>query len=139
MKGALALFASAVALGLSGCGQLNVAPEGNPDRVLTGTIELSDAAALPADAEAVVRVVDSSDASAPPKVLGSETVRNLGTPPVEFRVEYRAEDEQLRRGLNVEARISYGGKVRYYNMNHYVVTFGNAADPHRISVVPTGP
>jgi len=48
-------------------------------------------------------------------------------------------DDLLRQGLNVEARIAYGGKVRYYNLNKYAVTLGNAADAHRIAVVPTGP
>jgi uncharacterized lipoprotein YbaY len=138
MRGLVAQFAAAAALGLSGCGQLNVAPEANPARVLTGTIDLGDGAALPADAEVVVRVVDPSNAAMPPEVLGSQTLRSTGTLPVEFRVEYRADDALLRRGLNVEARISYGGKVRYFTMNHYTVTFGNASDPHRISVVRTG-
>jgi len=53
--------------------------------------------------------------------------------------EYRAEDDVLRKGLNIDARVSFGGKVRYYNRNSYVVTLGNAADAHRISVNPVGP
>ena len=56
-----------------------------------------------------------------------------------FRVVYRADDELLRKGLNIEARVSFGGKVRYFNLNHYAVTLGNAADPHRITVNPAGP
>ena len=86
-----------------------------------------------------MRVVDTSAIGMPPVVLGSQTITNPGVAPIAFRVVYRAEDEALRVGLNVEARISYGGKVRYYNVNNYAVTLGNAADVHRITVIPTGP
>jgi len=138
MKRTAAILAASAALALAGCGELDLTPEGSPGRVLTGRIELSDSAALPADAVVSVRVVDPSAAGMPPLVLGSQTIRGPGAAPVEFRVEYRAEDEALRRGLNIEARVSYGGKVRYFNVNKYVVTLGNAADPHRITVSPAG-
>ncbi len=75
----------------------------------------------------------------PPVVLGSQTINNPGVAPIPFRVGYRADDETLRRGLNVEARISYGGKVRFYNVNRYAVTLGNASDIHRISVTRVSP
>ena len=86
-----------------------------------------------------VRVVDLSTTGMPPEVLGSQTFRSAGAAPIEFRVLYRAEDDLLRRGLNIEARISIDGKVRYINTNNYAVTLGNAADPHRITVNPIGP
>jgi uncharacterized lipoprotein YbaY len=127
------------ALALSGCGQLDLSPVGDPARVLVGRVELSDGAALPDDATITVRVVDTSNIGMPPVVLGSQTTRNPGGgAPIEFRIEYRAEDDVLRRGLNIEARVSYGGKVRYYNRNGYAVSLGNAADIHRIGVQPTG-
>jgi uncharacterized lipoprotein YbaY len=74
----------------------------------------------------------------PPEVLGSQTISNPGVAPIGFRVEYRADDDLLRSGLNVEARISYGGKLRYFNLNRYALTLGNAGDLHRINVTPAG-
>jgi uncharacterized lipoprotein YbaY len=130
---------SAAALALSGCGQLDLTPEGNPSRVLVGQVEIGGDALLPADTVVTVRVVDASAVGMPPQVLGSQTIRNPGIAPVPFRVEYRAEDELLRSGLNVEVRVSYGGKVRYFNLNRYAVTLGNAADTHRIRVNAAGP
>jgi uncharacterized lipoprotein YbaY len=118
---------------------MDLTPEGDPARVLTGTVDIGEETALPADATVTVRVVDPSDPTMPPVVLGSQTINNPGVAPVAFRVEYRAMDDLLRQGLNVEARVAYGGKVRYYNLNKYAVTLGNAADEHRIAVVPTGP
>ena len=94
---------------------------------------------LPPDAVITVRVEDASVSGMPPDVLGSQTIHAPVSAPIGFSVEYRAEDELLRRGLNIEARVSFGGKVRYYNLNRYVVTLGNASDPHRIYVNPIGP
>jgi len=135
----IATVAAACALALLGCGQLDLTPEGNPSRVLTGRIDLGEEVLLPADTVATVRVVDASAAGMPPEVLGSQTIRNPGVAPIAFSVEYRAEDERLRRGLNIEVRISYGGKVRYFNRNKYALTLGSAAQAHRITVNPAGP
>jgi uncharacterized lipoprotein YbaY len=137
MKIASILFAAA-ALALSGCGQMDLTPEGDPGRVLTGIVDIGQETALPQDATVTVRVVNMTDASMPPVVLGSQTIKSPGVAPVRFRIEYRAEDEILRQGLNIDARISFGGQVRYYNVNKYAVTLGNAADEHRVTVVPFG-
>jgi uncharacterized lipoprotein YbaY len=139
MKSMLGLFAAVAALGLSGCGQLDLTPEGDPSRVLTGQVQIGGEIALPADTVVTVRIIDESAVGMPPLVLGSQTIRNPGVAPISFRVEYQAVDDALRRGLNVEARISYGGRVRYFNLNRYAVTLGNAADTHRINVNPAGP
>jgi uncharacterized lipoprotein YbaY len=139
VKPLLGLLAAVATLGLSGCGQLDITPEGDPSRVLTGQVEMGDTLALPADTVVTVRVVDATAVGTPPQVLGSQTIKNPGVAPVSFRVEYRADDELLRRGLNVEVRVSFGGKIRYFNQNGYAVTLGNAADPHRINVNPAGP
>jgi uncharacterized lipoprotein YbaY len=139
VKPLLCLVALAAALGFAGCGQLDVTPEGDPARVLTGQVQIGEDVPLPADTVVTVRVVDATAVGVPPLVLGSQTIKNPGVAPVSFRVEYRADDDLLRRGLNVEARVSFGGKIRYFNLNRYAVTLGNAADPHRINVNPAGP
>jgi uncharacterized lipoprotein YbaY len=138
MRAALRCIPALAALALAGCGQLDMAPEGDPARVLTGKVDLGDAVALPADAVVTVRVVDATGIGVPPRVLGSQTITSPGASPVDFRVEYQADDELLRHGLNVEARVSWGGRVRYYNVNSYAVTLGNASDPHRVTVNPAG-
>jgi uncharacterized lipoprotein YbaY len=133
------LLPLAAALALSGCGQLDLTPEGNPSRVVTGQVEVGEDAPLPADTVVTVRIVDASAVGMAPQVLGSQTIKNPGVTPIPFRVEYRAEDEVLRHGLNIEVRVSFDGKVRYYNQNHHVVTLGNASEAHRINVTPVGP
>ena len=139
MRFAPVLLAAFAVVASAGCGQLDLTPEGNPSRVLIGQVDWGDATPLPADATVTVRVVDASKVGMPPDVLGSQTIRNPGVAPVAFRVEYRAEDDVLRHGLNVEVRVSWGGRVRYYNVNGHAVTFGNAADTHRVTVNPVGP
>ncbi len=131
-------FLLVAAFAAFGCGHLELSSEGNPLRVLTGQVDLGDSAPLPQDASVTVRVIDASATGMPPEVLGSQTIQNPGATPVAFRVEYRAEDEVLRRGLNIEARVSFGGKVQYYNLNRYVVTLGNASDSHRVTVTRAG-
>jgi uncharacterized lipoprotein YbaY len=132
-------MAALVALASAGCGHLDVTPEGDPARVLTGEVSIGENTVLPPDAVVTVRVVDSSAVGMALQVLGSQTITHPGAAPVAFRVEYRADDDTLRRGLSVEARISYGGRVRYFNVNRYAVTLGNADDPHRINVSTAGP
>ncbi|HEY5228351.1 MAG TPA: YbaY family lipoprotein [Opitutaceae bacterium] len=138
MKTARILFTLAALAAFAGCGQMDFTPEGNPSRVLTGEVNFGYSAVLPADAVVTVRVIDSNTSGMPPRVLGAQTITNPGATPVAFRVEYNAADELLRQGLNIEARVSYGGKVQYFNRNHYAVTLGNVSDTHRVSVDRSG-
>lgn len=108
MKSARGVLAVLGILALAGCGHLDLTPEGDLARVLTGSINLGEDVVLPADATVTVRVVDSTGVGAPPRVLGSQTLNNPGASPIEFRVEYQALDEDLRRGLNIEVRVSWG-------------------------------
>jgi uncharacterized lipoprotein YbaY len=130
----LILAALGLAFLAAGCGHMDLTPEGDPNRILTGTVETRDPMLLPRDAVAMVRVLDSSRADMPPQVLGDVEIRNPGATPIPFRIEYRADDALLLRGLNVEARISYDGKVRYSTLNQVGLTMRNAMDPHRVTV-----
>ena len=146
------LFAAAGWLA-GGCGHLDTAGEGNPDRVLTGTLTCAEGGSLPPDAVVAVRVVDpqrstekaptailgspslaSQGSAIPPKQLGDQVIRHPGSFPVSFRIEYTALDEELRRGLMIEARISYGGRVQYFNISGSAVTLNNFSDPHTVTV-----
>jgi len=141
MKTCALFLAAAGLLAAAGCTHvsLDLAPEGDPHRVLIGTVETTNPVPLPADAVVLVRVVDPSRTDLPPQVLGDQEIHSPGATPVPFRIEYQAEDALLRRGLNLEARISYAGKVRYFNVNQVAVTLRNASDPHQVMVNPAEP
>ncbi len=146
---------SGLVLMVAGCQHLDVAPEGNPERVLNGTV--SCPSALPAGAEVLVRVVaratsEGARPAAPDdfplgvrpesvaveRVLGEQllTLDSLATRPVPFAVEYRAEDSLLRQGITVEARVSYNGRVRFRTLNAHVVTLSSAPFPQGVRVQP---
>jgi uncharacterized lipoprotein YbaY len=142
----------------AGCGHLDVTPHADPDRVLSGTVNLYNGPdTLPDDTVIIIRVVDavppkpaaSTQADPtlrrpvpppdmPPEVLGEKTIAHPGSAPVPFEVEYRAEAAQLEHGLNVEVRVSYGGRVRYLNQNRYSIGLNDADIPHAIWVGPVG-
>jgi uncharacterized lipoprotein YbaY len=147
------------ALALVGCGsvQLDTRPEGNPNRIVTGTVELGDAGPLPPGAEVAVRVVDpvqsnfraptavlgepSTDTppvELPPKVLGEQRITDGQGSSIPFRVPYYATDDQLRVGLILEARVSLNHRVRFYNVSSYSLNLENAGDSHQIYVNPVG-
>lgn len=136
----------------SGCGHLDTTPAGDPDRVLTGVVNLP--VALAEHAEMVVRLAEpaAADTGRPggsdtafttqPKIQPGERV--LGefrqmlpsgiVQPVPFRIEYHADDAVLRRGLNLEVRVSVAGKVRLRTINAHVVTLGSAPFPQDVAV-----
>jgi len=144
----------------AGCGHLSLDTEGDPHRILAGTVQFSDKTVLPPDAEVRVSVVDqappppiagnadtlnampmlnrpNSPAATPgPEVLGDQTIKDPGSPPVPFRIEYLASDDRLRRGVAIEVRVSYGGKVRFINATQYSVTLSDVSDFHPIWVEP---
>jgi len=144
-----ALFAGA------GCADIQVAPEGDPHRSLNGTVEFRADVTLPADAVVVVRVLDMAgieqqrldatrdlplgDRAKPepvPQVLAEQTINAPKGASIPFHVEFIADDSLLRHGLNVEARISYDGKVRFRTAVAHVVTLGNVEYPHEVWVEP---
>lgn len=135
---------------LAGCANLDVAAEGPVNRVLSGTV--SSQMGFPAGSEVVVRVVDTSgrvpsrthialplaERVPPPiaeRVLGEhvQTLAAAASEAVPFQIEYQADDGLLRRGLTIEARVSYGGRVRFRSVNAKVVTL--ASSPYRHDVV----
>jgi len=140
-----ALFAGA------GCSHIEITQEGNPNRTVTGTVEFRSELVLPDDAEVVVRVVDPAGTEqmraaansdlplgdraklAPvPQVLGEQTIKSAKGGSIPFHVEYVADDSMLRHGLNIDARISFGGKVRFRTAVAHVLTLGNAESPHTV-------
>lgn len=132
-------LALAVACAVSGCGHLDTSFTNTADRVLTGVVSASamgEGTMLPADAEVIVRVIDLGHGMGHGEELGEETIKGPVQMPVPFRIEYRAEDPVLLGSVNVEARISIGGQVRYLTMTGHPVTLGNANQSHVVVVEP---
>ena len=140
---------------VAGCGHIDVSSTNDPNRVLKGAVAAADN--LPAGAEIVVRLIATTSANVSPatatdgsltRPLSSATAteRVLGeqrqilaaftTKPVPFRIEYQAGDALLRHGINLEARISVGGKLRFRTINAHVVTLASASFPQEIAVQP---
>lgn len=131
MRALTLLCVSLLGLLAGGCGTLDYTSYGDPSRVLVGTVNFGDPQLLPQDAVLVVRLIDTSHPGLP-QVLGSQTLNNPGPSPIAYKIEYRAEDDLLRRGLNIEARISYGGQLRLYNVNEVSVKLSNVDAPHTV-------
>jgi uncharacterized lipoprotein YbaY len=55
---------------------------------------------------------------------------------VPFRLAYYADDALLRRGLSLEVRISFGGRLRFRTINAHVVTLTSAQYKQDVSVQP---
>jgi hypothetical protein len=144
----LLLLSSALAalLFTAACQSIDISSGGNPDRVLNGVVNVGTG--LPAGAEVVVRLVSAPSGNegshstggdvpvlARPtgqvaEVVLGQSVQKLSSgtaEPVPFKIEYNAEDALLRRGLNLDVRVSFGGKIRYRTINAHVVTLASSA------------
>jgi uncharacterized lipoprotein YbaY len=158
----LASGAAFAAFLLAGCGHLDLAAPGDPNRVAVGTVTFSNPGVLPADAQIVVRIMNPHPqapggtnslnqpgqmpllnqpvtataavaASTEPEEVGEQTIKAGGlASPVPYKIEYQADDEVLRRGLGIEVRISYGGRVQLFNSNQYSITLPDVKDPHEV-------
>lgn len=150
---ALLVVAGLALLAGAGCENITTSSGGNPNRVVTGTVNFHADGALPPDAEVVVKLIDTAGtaqmrsainrdlpvASQPkaepvPQVLAEQTIKAPERGPIPFRMEYTADDELLRHGLNLEARISYRGRVQMRTVNFRVLTSTNATKPQEVWV-----
>lgn len=147
----LALVAAWGMLG-AGCGTLDVTGPQEVARVVTGTVRAERP--LPAGTEIVVRVIESGvrlPRSSPDLPVGdraltaavatermlAEHVQTLAAAtgePVPFRLAFEAADETLRRGLNLDARVAIGGRVRFRSIRAHVVTLASAPFPQEVAV-----
>ncbi len=145
---------AALLLGAAGCSHIDTTPAGNPDRVLNGTVVFEGT--LPAGTEIIVRLLEPSaadkaraagaDFPAAAPATGPKTDRLLGEfrqtlaaaamQPVPFKIEYFAEDALLRRGLNLDVRVSFGGKLRFRTVNAHVVTLAGSPFRQDVNVQP---
>ncbi|HVS51820.1 MAG TPA: hypothetical protein VHD62_05640 [Opitutaceae bacterium] len=143
------------AFGAAGCQNLDLATASDPQRIVTGAVNLRPDIIFPADTQVVVRVFETvaandalrpasvndlaSPAGALPaqkieRVLAEKTIAAPAGKPVPFQIEFRADDDELRHGVNIEARISYDGKVRFRTLDAQLITLGTVASPHEVWV-----
>ena len=137
----------------AGCANVEVVAEGDPHRVVNGTVEFRADLTLPPDAVVVVRVIDQAgtaqrralavrdlpigDRAKPepvPDVLAEQTITAPKGVSIPFHLEFVADDDLLRHGINIDARISVGGKVRFRTASGHVLTLGNLEYPHAVWV-----
>ncbi len=147
----LFFLAACAALFAAGCSHIEVTQEGDPHRTVNGTVEFRSDIALPPDAVVVVRVVDLSGTELMravakkdlplgdrakvepvPQVIAEQTIHGPKGGTIPFQIEYMADDDLLRHGLNIDARISFGGKVRFRTAVAHALTLGNAEYPHTV-------
>lgn len=147
-----ALLVFGMALWVAGCGSIETSPGGDPNRVLEGVVTFPGS--VPAGAEILVRVVEPPS-SEPARTLASDMpvaaqpsvarvervlgeakqiVAEMTTKPVPFRVEYQADDAVLRRGVNIDVRVSVGGKVRMRTVNAHALTLRSAPFKQDVAV-----
>ena len=62
---------------LAGCGHVEMTPEGDANREVTGTVNLRVQADLPADTTVLVRVIDGARAEPTLRVLGEQAIQRL--------------------------------------------------------------
>jgi uncharacterized lipoprotein YbaY len=162
MKTRLLLLTAPLALLLTAAGcanaSLDLTPASDPNRVINGTVNFRTERPLPPEAEVLVRVLDmssveqtrtaanrdmpvtaSAQISTVPTVLAEQTVRvGTATTAVPFHLEFSANDELLRHGLNIEARISIGGSVRFRTVDAYALTLSTVGRNHEVWVRASG-
>lgn len=98
---------------LAGCQNIDTTPQPKGDRVLKGTVNYRSDVVLPADAVVTVRLLDISQS--PVRILSEQTFPWPGSLPIPFQLDYQAEDIQPPQRAGMDARITAGGKLRYYN------------------------
>ena len=149
--------AGALLFAVLGCSHLDLAPAGNPNRVLTGTVNTRMNLLPPPDAQVVVRLIVPPDTTAAPtpaaknmvigergsreqpeQVIAEQVIHAPPTVPVPFRLEFQADDAELEHGLNIEARISWGRELRFRNIEAQAVTLEtvNSGKPITLLVEP---
>ena len=129
----------ATGLLVAGCNNLDLTGPGSAERVVEGAVVIYPTdVALPPGTEVIVRVLDMTRGEGRGEVLGEETITNPSAAPIPFHIEYRAEDEVLRRRVTIDARVSTGRALRYYTASAHPITLSNVNDKHMVEVAPAG-
>jgi putative lipoprotein len=122
------VFATAL---LAACAQGQPSPKA-PVNAVTGTVDLRERMALPADAVLVVELQDTSRADAPAPVLAQQSVRLEGLqPPYSFNLPVEPSRINPTGRYTVSARITRGNQLLFTNDTaHSVLTQGAGTRAH---------
>lgn len=152
LSGSLLIAGCGLLFAALGCSHLDLSSgEGDPNRVFTGTVNAHMSLIPPADAKLVVRVVEPQDVVnaetaptnnlvigergtqlKPERVLGEQVISAPSELPVPFHIECRVSDATMRRGVNIEARLSWGGKLRFRTVQAQAVTLSSAGSQQMV-------
>jgi uncharacterized lipoprotein YbaY len=128
MKGFRFLLVAILVSGfVSGCSTKKTAVGSGPSmKKVTGTVTYLPKIALPPDAMVEVQLLDVSKQDVPGDVINEQTILNPGQPPIPFSVEYDTARIVSNHTYAIQARISFGGQLRYINQTPFkVITNGN--------------
>lgn len=134
MKSRFRFFVSLTLLALVGCANVDLNPIPDLNRVVTGTVSFAEPATLPSDAVIVVRVLETSRSDGMSKIIGEQIIRGGGNSPIPYKVEFRAVDALVQRGMNIEARVAYDGRVQLFNAENYAISAADISTPKEIAV-----
>jgi uncharacterized lipoprotein YbaY len=154
MSSRIFILAASAAVFLAGCASLDLDREVEVSRVITGTVNIGQA--LPAGAEVLVRALEMPGraeraamsapservpAVATERILGEFTVTLSAPAPdgLPFRITLGADDAKLQRGILLEGRVVYGGRLRFRTVNAHAVTAQSVAYPQRVFLQSAGP
>ena len=140
----MALFlglASCQAAGQSPGATSQVVSGRSPDAAVSGTITYRERIALSEDATVIVELRDVSLADAAAPLIASQTIRNPGQVPIEFRVPYNRDDIDPRNTYGISARIlGADGRLAFINDTAYdVITRGNPTSVDMVLVLVQPP
>lgn len=154
MNAPFRFLAAVAALLAAGCSSLDFNREVEVTRVIAGTVNIGQS--FPAGSEVMVRVLEMPGAAAPvamsapaervhavaaERILGEFTVTLAASAPdgLPFRISLGADDTKLQRGILLEGRVVYGGRLRFRTVNAHAVTAQSVAYPQRVVLQSAGP
>lgn len=132
----LGLLVVAVGVALAGCrSDKALVREFRP--TMDGTVRCKTAMNLPPTAMLTVRLLDVTQADAPPVVLSDRSIYNPGNAPIPFKLYYPYGGIVKGTHYVIEARIDVAGRLRFYSIHPHQVTPENASQPHEVWVEPS--
>lgn len=88
---------------------------------IVGTLNYVERVSLSSTAQAEIRLLDVSDADAPPTTLGIRRIEDPGLPPIDFRLEFNPANIEERNRYVVRAEIRDGDALVFTTGQPYPV------------------
>lgn len=133
----LGLLVVAIGLAITGCrSDKALVREFRP--AMMGTVKCKTPMNLPSTAVLTIRLLDITQADAPPVILSDRSISNPGDAPIPFKLYYPYGGIVPGIHYVIEARIEVAGRLRFYSITPHEVTPQNAAQPHTVWVEPAG-